>query len=190
MSTPKRTLPKTRGENQEYATSLAGRHRRGKTWEILFRISTAIGILTLIALLVNIANTNFGYIAIEYEVDPDSLAVNGIPMENLHQDDLAYILHQNVSENTYRMLENEKPIAQRSQPEMVDLVTEWVVQPYVVETWTLGQSLFDRPNIYAEVAEKHPQAEILFDSWLDLNFITSPQSSNALKAGVLTAILG
>jgi hypothetical protein len=50
----------------------------GKTWETLFRISTAIGILTLIALLVHISNTNFGYMAVD-TVDPDSLAINGIP---------------------------------------------------------------------------------------------------------------
>ncbi len=38
--------------------------------------------------------------------------------------------------------------------------------------------------------QEHPQATVKFTSWIDPQFVTSPQSSDVLKAGVRTALLG
>jgi phosphate transport system permease protein len=40
------------------------------------------------------------------------------------------------------------------------------------------------------MVEKYAEADLIFKSWITPSFITSPQSSNAINAGVRTAILG
>ena len=59
------------------------RHRIGRIWRSVFQASTVVGILALIVLLLNIINSAFGYVAIENEIDPADLAINGIPIEQL-----------------------------------------------------------------------------------------------------------
>ena len=54
---------------------IAGRHRRGTTWQILFQISTIIGIIALIALIYNITNEAFGLAAVQNKVEPQSLVL-------------------------------------------------------------------------------------------------------------------
>jgi phosphate transport system permease protein len=67
---------------------------------------------------------------------------------------------------------------------------ERVVEPQVVKTWSLYDSLLRRSEVLAEAAEKYPTAEIQFVSWVNPNFVATPQSSEAEQAGVRTAILG
>ena len=69
------------------------------------------------------------------------------------------------------------------------LVLARVVEPEMVKSWSLLDSLTKREAIRAE-ADALPNARLEFRSWLTLAFITSPQSSNAELAGVRTAILG
>jgi len=88
-------------------------------------------------------------------------------------------------------LEREKPMAERSRDEVYTLVVENVVQPKdIVGTWSLVDSVFRRSEIIAEVKQNNPNATIKFRSWIDPQFISSPQSSDALIAGVRTAVLG
>ena len=173
-----------------FADNLPKRHSAGKVWETLFRISTAVGIIALIALLANITNSAFGYVAIENKIDPESLAINGIPLEQLHPIDLTYILEQNVSAGFFRAQNNEYPFEERTREEMYDLVVERVVEPEAAATWSLFDSLFNKAKIDAEVAEKYADADVHFTSWLNGSFISSPQSSDAERAGVRTAVLG
>jgi phosphate transport system permease protein len=65
-----------------------------------------------------------------------------------------------------------------------------VVAPKVVASWSLLESLFNREQIEVEVAEKFPAARLEFRSWLTPRFISNPQSSEPILAGVRTAILG
>ena len=173
-----------------FADNLPKRHSAGKIWSNLFRISTGVGILALIALLLNITNSAFGYVAIENKIDPASLAINGIPLEQLHQMDLTYILKQNVSAGYFRNLENELTFEQRTRDEIYNLVIERVVQPQAASTWSLFDSLFHKRAIQAEVAEKYPNATLVFRSWVSGSFLSSPQSSEPQRAGVRTAVLG
>jgi len=71
------------------------------------------------------------------------------------------------------------------------VVVDDVVQPNeIVGTWTLVESLTMRKAILTEVEQEYPQASVSFTSWIDPQFVTSPQSSDVLEAGVRTAILG
>lgn len=78
----------------------------------------------------------------------------------------------------------------RSHDELYDLVVKEVVVPQVQNTWPLYDSIFKRSAIEAEAAEKFPNANIEFKSWLNGDFLTNPQSSEAELAGVRTAIRG
>jgi phosphate transport system permease protein len=70
------------------------------------------------------------------------------------------------------------------------LVNERVIKPRVVASWPMVNSLFDRAAIEGEVAESFPEAEIEWRNWVNLGFLTSPQSSIPEQSGVRTAILG
>ncbi|GAB4403016.1 MAG: hypothetical protein OHK0052_26140 [Anaerolineales bacterium] len=173
-----------------FESNLSRRHRIGRGWLTVFQASTLIGIFALIALLYNISNNAFGLVAIEYALDPDALSVNGVPYTELDVESLRVILQQNVSAGLYRRYENEMPFEQRTQAEMVGLVYERVLKPDVAASWSLTDSLLRRDEILAEAAEKYPKADVEFKSWLTWSFVSSPQSSDPLRAGVRTAILG
>ena len=175
---------------QEFEDNLSRRHRMAKAWQIVLQASTVIGIVVLMALLLNIMDGAFGYAAVQNRVDPETLAVDGIALENLPKEQLIEILQTNVSAGLFRRFESEKPLAERSREEIYDLVVERVVEPEVVGTWPLFESLLHRADVLAEAAEAFPSAEVRFTSWINPQFVVSPQSANPEQAGVRTAILG
>lgn len=78
----------------------------------------------------------------------------------------------------------------RSRQNVYHLVLERVVDPDVVATWSLVDSIFRRGEVLAEIARDYPYAEAEFRSWITPSFIMSPQSDKPELAGVRTAILG
>ncbi|MFN2281380.1 MAG: phosphate ABC transporter permease PstA [Anaerolineales bacterium] len=174
----------------DYQTNLPGRHRRGKIWQTVFFFSTIAGILSLIILLLNIINSAFGFAAVQDQIDPQDLAINGIPLEQLHQTDLVYILKQNLSAGLIKRLESEANWEDRRRDEIYDLVIERVVEPTVVDTWSLYDSLFNKQQVLASLAADFPEAKLEFRSWLTWDFLINPQSPDPEHAGVRTAILG
>ncbi len=66
---------------QGFVGNLNARNRNGAIWHVLFQASTVVAITALIALMLNVINSTFGYVAYEARVDPDSLAVDGVPLE-------------------------------------------------------------------------------------------------------------
>lgn len=173
----------------EYQPQLERRHRRGKIWRIVFQISTVVGIIVLVALLINITNDAFGYIAIENTVNPSTITPGGQALEDLSQDALIVVLKENVSAGLFRRFVNEQPLEDRTPEEIQDLIYEYVVKPKVAAQWTLFESIFQRNKIAQELIQ-YPNTEVQFKSWIDIAFITKPQSANAMKAGVRTAIFG
>jgi phosphate transport system permease protein len=156
----------------------------------VFQVSTIVGIVVLAALLYNIANQSFGLAAVEYAIPPETLAVEGTPLEELPREALEAILREHASTGLIRRLESEQPLADRSQEDLYGLVFERVVEPKVVKTWSLFDSLVLRAEIEQEVAEKYPDALLQSFSWINRGFIERPQDADPLRAGVRTAILG
>jgi phosphate transport system permease protein len=175
---------------QGFADNVEGRHRRGMLWHVLFQASTVVGILALIALMLNIINGAFGYVAYEARVDPDTLAVDGVPVTDQSKEQLVSVLQSNISSGAYNTLEKDKPFAERTREEIAQLITERVIRPDIVGVWNLWPSLTQAEEIRATLAQEHPEAELDFVSWLTTDFVTRPQTSEALTAGVRTAILG
>ena len=52
---------------------IANRHRRGALWRSIFLAATIIAILALVALLYNVLNQSFGLVAVQNDVEPESL---------------------------------------------------------------------------------------------------------------------
>jgi phosphate transport system permease protein len=174
----------------EFEVALDQRHRAARLWLLLFQSFTLVGIIALTVLLISVLNSAFGYVAVENRVDPMALAIDGIPLERLTKADLLQILLDNVSHGLVRRYENDIPFALRSRENVLDLVLERVIQPEIVEQWSLYQSIFQRNQVFNEAANNFPGVQLRFESWLDAKFITSPQSGRAENAGVRTAILG
>ena len=111
-------------------------------------------------------------------------------LADLPKETLVATLQDNVSKGLFRRFESEMPFEDRSKEDVYGLVVERVVEPEIVQTWPLFESVFGRSEVLAEAAAEYPDAEISFMSWLNPKFIVNPQSANPERAGVRTAILG
>jgi phosphate transport system permease protein len=166
------------------------RQKLAKLWKVFFLLSTLVGIVALAALLLTILNDAFGLVAVEFEVDPASLARDGRPLERLEPGELRELLTARLSSGLIRRLESERALAERSREELYDLVIERVAKLQVIESWSLAQSLLRRGEIRQWRAQLHPEASLRFRSWVSWRFLLRPQASVPEKAGVRTAVLG
>jgi phosphate transport system permease protein len=73
---------------------LARRQRRASLWGRFFLLANVLALIALIALFANIANQAFGYVAVEYTVDPAVLSER--PLSELSGAELADILAQKL----------------------------------------------------------------------------------------------
>lgn len=177
-------------EGEELRRCLERRHAVGRVWHSMFVASTMVGIIALSALLLNIIDGAFGLVAVRNRVEPETLAADGVPLEELTAPQLVAILETHLSAAVVRRLDSEQPLAERSRKDLYAIVLDRVVRPEVLEAWTLSQSLFARAQVERRMAEEFPNARLVFRSWLNLNFLRSPQSSVPERAGVRTAVLG
>jgi phosphate transport system permease protein len=174
----------------KFTENLPARHRSGGIWRGVFLAATLTGIVFLSILLLKIVNDSFGYIVVEYGIHPDALAVNGVPIWELPREDLVLILQENVTPGRLRTLVKEMPMEERSLEDILAIINREVVEPKVAQTWTLTESLLHKQEIEDYANENYPEGELYFKAWLNWDFITSPQSSDPLFAGIRTAILG
>lgn len=77
-----------------------------------------------------------------------------------------------------------------TQAEIAFIIRRQIIQPNISQSWNLTDSLLNRSEIERIAAEKYPKGDLVFYSWVNLDFITSPISSNATNAGLRTALLG
>ncbi|MEM7032121.1 MAG: phosphate ABC transporter permease PstA [Chloroflexota bacterium] len=112
------------------------------------------------------------------------------PLETVSKPGLIAILQQNLSAGLVRRLDSEELLVDRSQEELLALVNVRIVNPTVSQSWPFYDSIFNRDEIEATIAEKYPTAVVEFRSWLTPEFISNPQSSQPEWAGVRTAIFG
>jgi phosphate transport system permease protein len=95
---------------QDFENNLDSRNRKGIIWHVLFQASTIVGIIALIALMLNVIDSAFGYVAYEARVDPDSLTIDGISVEDQSKEQLVALLQSTLSSGAYNKLDNEKPL--------------------------------------------------------------------------------
>lgn len=170
--------------------NLAGRHRLGLVWRLVFHAATAVAIVMLTALLLTIANRAFGLVAIENAIEPRELTRGGVPLERMNRELLLEVMGEHLSRGLLRRFDRERPLAERSRDELYALVIERVVDPSVAQAWPLWDSLVRREAVLREAAAKYPAARVVFRSWLSGAFISRAQSSTPEDAGVRAAIKG
>src|SRR5215208_5065922 len=176
--------------NSNFNANITGRNRSGLVCQWIFQTSTVIGIIALTALLLNIMNGALGYVALEARVDPATLTMDGVSLQDQNKEQLISVLKSKLSSGAYNKLEKDQPFAERSAAGIRQLILERIVKYDVKQSWSLWQSLTHAKEIKQESAQKYPNAKLQFVSWFSSDFVTRPQSSEALTAGVRTAILG
>jgi len=157
-------------------------------WQAIFLSALLIAIVSLTALLYNVVDGAFGYIAYEYKKAPTEFT--STPIAELTKDELLVILKENLSSGAYGKLDKEQPMEERSQSDLLSLFLERLVRIDTKGTWSMTDSLMRGGEIRADVAEKYPNAILEFRSWLTPQFLVTPMSSRAEFAGVRTAVLG
>ncbi len=175
-------------EGDSFRRSLSGRYRTASIWQALFFSALVIALLSLVALLYNVIDGAFGYVAFEYKNDPAEFTAK--PLDDLNQEELLALLKANLSSGAYDKLNNEQPMEKRSKSVLYTLVLERLIQIETLQIWSMTDSIFRSAGVKAEVAENYPEAKLEFRSWLTPVFLTTPMSSKAEFAGVRTAILG
>jgi phosphate transport system permease protein len=100
------------------------------------------------------------------------------------------LLQTKLSSGAFNKLNNEKSFDDRSRADVYGLVIERIVKYDIKETWSLWESVTRSGEIRAYAAEQYPSDKLIFISWLTAAFISRPQSSEAVTAGIRTAILG
>ncbi|NLG28167.1 MAG: phosphate ABC transporter permease, partial [Chloroflexi bacterium] len=177
-------------QGQAFRLQIDRRHRVGRIAQLVFLCATIVGVLGLATLLYDIIDQSFGLVAVRNETAPETLAPDGVPLDELAPEQLVAILQERVSLGVLRRLESEAPLAERSRRDLYDLVVERVVRPTVVASWSLSESLLRRAEIEAATAEAHPDAVLSYRSWVNPAFLSNAQSSVPAQAGVRTALLG
>jgi phosphate transport system permease protein len=123
-------------------------------------------------------------------VDPATLTKDGVALEDQSKEQLIELLKSELSSGAFNKLDKDQAFTERSRSNVYQLVLERIVKYEVKQTWSLWESLTRSNEIKKEAAENYPNAKLQFISWFTSDFISRPQSSEALTAGVRTAILG
>jgi len=174
----------------EFDNNVRRRNLSGKVWTGVFQFSTVVGIIALGTLLLNIINQSSGYVHYESRVDPDTLKVDGLPLEEQSKEQLMSVLQDNLSSGAFNKLDRDKPFAERDRGEVYDLVFDRVVKYKVEETWMLWDSLTNGAEIKASVPTEQSGTELKFVVWANWDLLRRQQSSDPVLAGVRTAIMG
>lgn len=165
------------------------RKKRNSIIKILLFAATMITVIILCILLLNIINNAFGVIAVENEVEPDTLAVDGTPLNELENPQLLYIIDTHLSRGLVRRFNDEYPLEERSAKELLELIEERIINSHVKKSWSLIDTVF-RSSSIAAYFEANPEQERRFRAWIQPGFLVRSQSSTPENAGVRTAILG
>lgn len=173
-----------------FRTDLTERYRRGAVWSTLFLSVTLLSVFFLATLIWTIVNDSFGYVILENETDPASLARDGKALEELDAAGLVAVLEENLPGRRLRSLGNERPLTERSRDDLYAIVMTEVVNPEVKATFDLSESILDREGILAILEQNYPDGTMIFRAWLNPGFLRAAQSSVAIAAGVRGAILG
>ena len=168
--------------------NLPKRHRVSKLWRSSFLLSTTIGIISLVILLLSIINQAFGYVIVENKVDPASLS--SIPLQELEREELIRILQENVSKNRFKTIQRDNPVEELNRSELVEQITIEVIKPTTMKSYFLIPSLTNKAEVIRTQQEEFPNAVVQFRSWLTLSFLSDPLSTNPDITGIRTALLG
>jgi len=165
------------------------RKRTGMLWQIVFLFSTTLAILFLLLLLLSVIDSTFGFVVVRNDVEPSSLVAGKASAKEFSRTELEAMAASSLSSGILRRVEYEKPLAQRSDNDLVALLEQYVIKPAVLKTWGLWDSLTHAKAI-EEYSLSEPGSYLTFKSWITPQFFVNDQSADPLHAGIRTAFLG
>lgn len=172
-------------------TNGTSRRRWGTVWQGIFYLATTVAVAALVILLLNIFDGAFGYVAIQYEKQPaDFTTEEGILLDDFDKEALLSVLKDNVSKLLYRQFNRELSFESRSREDVYKLVYEEVLNPTIVKSWNLFESIGNGAAIAAEVNAMDDPAILKFRSWISFDFVTRTSSSVPDDSGMRTGIIG
>ncbi len=199
LFTSPRSLAK---ENQEGFVRQSGKRRRkAGFWLVVFHTALLIAILSLVAVIASIIDGAFGYVALRYEINPESLALNHVNYKDLDKNGLIDLLflqakafaedpNTGISQRRLDALAFDLAIQDRTQQDLIDLLETELLNPAIEKSWTLWTSLFDQKQIDDWLATQELGLVIEFRSWLNLDFLAGSQSPNLYDNGIRNSIFG
>lgn len=177
------------GTPVDVKTSMERRKRAGLVWHIVFISATVLAVLFLMLLLVSIIDSIFGYTAIRNEVEPSTLVTGTSSITEFTREELEAVAEQHLSSGILRRVVYEKPIADRSDKDLMGLIEQYVLKPKVLRTWGFWDSLTKNDEI-ADFVASNEGSQMIYRNWLTPSFIVADQSADPLRAGIRTALLG
>ncbi len=181
---------------------IARRHRDGKIMATVFVAATGFAIVCLAILIFSILNQTAGYVLVEYDTQPEYVLPStdggeptGDPattakLDSLDSAALVSVLEENVSSRRLKALDIERPLPERGRDDLAALVLEEVLDPSVTKTWTFTESVLGRRKVSEWAEENGEGGDLSFRYWMNPSFLGASQSSNALFAGIRSAVLG
>ncbi len=169
---------------------LSYRRNMGNVLQIVFLSLTILAVLVLGVLLGNIIDRSFGISAIEYVNRYEDISADGALLEDSDDAALIETIVLNLRPRTLDAFEAEKPLDERTRIELLEIMERELLQPSVVRSWSLRESLFGRKAISAELQEVWPDANPRWRSWVRAELLLGSQSMDPLYAGIRGAIIG
>lgn len=173
-----------------YNDKLAGRKSKAGKFGIAFLAATLLSVLFLAVLVFSIVDQSFGYVLLTWEVQPETLARDGVGIERMAVPDLVETLREGLTRRHFSTLDSQKPLASRSAEELRGIIAREVLKEEAVRTWSLTQSILNREAIFAWRDAEHPQDALQFRSWLNSGLLKNRQSASALDTGLRGALIG
>ncbi|MCP4160509.1 MAG: phosphate ABC transporter permease PstA [Deltaproteobacteria bacterium] len=156
---------------------------------LIITVTTIFTVLMLITMLLNIINGAFGFVAIANTIEPQKL-VGFENFDALEKEELIQILESNLSKGLIRRYNFEEPFTKRSKNEIITLVIDRIIEPRIVKSWNLKDSILKKGVIKQYIDQNFPEAHLEFRAWLRPGLLLNTQSSIPEKTGLRTAILG
>ncbi|MCS6774334.1 MAG: hypothetical protein NZ693_09540, partial [Thermoflexales bacterium] len=125
-----------------------------------------------------------------YNETPFPEKLTALSLEELSQQQLIEILQRKLTTVRFDQLNAEKPLTQRSEQELIELIETEILLESVLKQWFFFESLFRGNEIIAEIERDYPGAEYDFKWWLTPQFVISPQASRPETTGLRTALIG
>jgi phosphate transport system permease protein len=156
--------------------------------KFFFGISNGIAILALTILLLTIINQSFTMVATVDMVDRSTLISQ--PVESLPKTELIKLLENNLTPNRIKTLDREKPLSERNETDLRNLVESEVFKTSIVDSVNLFNTLIHPKTVKNRLLEEYPNARVSFHSWINWSFITNTMSKKPEESGIRTALLG
>ena len=164
---------------------------RNNIWVIaMLLIALVFAVIIIITLLMTIINQAFGYVFIQDTKPLAEIAPHIESLDQISKSEKIALLTTHLSSGLIRRLNSELILNDRSHADLDQIISERVINPVIIKSYTLWESIFQHDIIEQEYSRQSEHTTKIFRAWLRPELLSTPQSPKPEFAGVRTAILG